>query len=149
MDIKLLIETSADLNGVLCKVAGEGDAAATVYVYDLMKDRGVTVTDEGWRALQALERKRGTTTVYTVPSRPGALAPTRRIHKICKGPRLHERSEAAKSVMPQAIEWLRQQDPTFKTLQRSVQCKKLSQDLSIPMETARGTITKLKQKGLL
>lgn len=142
--------TDLDCNTLLQHVASQCDAAATVYVYDYMKDHRLEISEGSWSALKQLEGKshKG---VYRIPAaKAGALSPERRIHKICKGPRTHERSEAAKMVLPQAISWLKSQDTaTFKTLERSKQAKQVASALNVPLETARGVITKLKQKGLL
>ena len=143
-----------DPNALLIKVAGQRDSRATVYVYDHMKARGIELSTGACEALRSLEALRGkeSRNIYDVPVKAGALAPDRRIHKVCKGPRLHERSEAAKEIMDRAIPWLRQQqqqNPVFNDLDRIKQAKALASDLGVPLETARGAITKLKQRGLM
>ncbi len=139
----------ADLNGLLQRVAGDNDARAAVYVYDYMKDKGVTCNEASWVSLHKLERNRNPILKYTVPTKDRALPPSRRIHKICKGVRLHERSEAAKDIMPQVNVWLSHREPNFSQLDRISQAKMLAKDLTVPLETARGAITKLKQQGKL
>jgi len=138
-----------DLNGLLQQVASCGDARSTVYVYDYMKEKKIICDEASWLSLQKLERNKNLIIKYVVPTKERALAPARRIHKICKGVRLHDRSEAAKDIMPQATSWLTHKDSCFSQLDRISQAKSLAKDLSLPLETARGVITKLKQQGKL
>lgn len=140
--------SATELNELLRQVASVGDSRAAVYVYDAMKLRKIPYDDSSWEALRTLERTRSNNIAYRVATRPGALAPPRRIHKICKGSRLHTRSEMAKESMPEAIAYVKA-TPGFSGLDRIKQAKMLSATLGIPFEHARGVVTKLKQTGNL
>jgi len=137
---------SSQLNEILIATATAKDAVATIYIYDYMKSKNAQLSGLSWDALNKLEGKNTKiVSLYKVPaSNKRTLNPSRRIHKICKGPRLHNRSESAKLIMPQAIEWLSQQQKITKSI---VMAKKLAKDINIPFDTARGAITKLKQTG--
>jgi hypothetical protein len=153
MDIQARLDninacSASELNSLLQQVASVGDARASVYVYDAMRLRKVTCDSASWEALRTLERTRSSNIAYRVATRAGALAPSRRIHKICKGSRLHDRSEAAKESMPEAITYVRA-TPGFSGLDRIAQAKMISVALGIPFEHARGVVTKLKQTGNL
>lgn len=137
------------LDKLLQEVAGTGDARATVYIYDIMKAKGYKVTPAGWNALKILEGKRSDKIIYRVPpSTARTLTPSRRIHKICKGVRLHDRSEAAKDIMPAAIDWLHRNRAAVEKMDRISAAKMLMKEVGVSLECARGAITKLKQKGL-
>jgi len=146
--------SSAKHNELLIGLAAQNDQRAVIYVYDYMRDHNIGLTDQAKEALVKLEstRGKGLRVIYNVPVPEGRqLAANRRIHKICKGARLHDRSEAAKEIMDRAIPWLQThlKEPSFTKLDRIKMAKLMASELDVPLETARGAITKLKQKGLL
>lgn len=138
---------SSKYNMLLTVIADQGDAAATVYIYDKMKACNIKVDEVSWIALNKLERSKHFTIYSVPPSDKIQLNPSRRIHKICKGPRLHERSEAAKLVYDDVISWLKTND--ISKFARIKQAQLIAKGLSIPLESARGVVTKLKMKGIL
>jgi len=149
--MSLVFEGVIDGNLLIQKLAKECDARAVIYIYDQMKSKALEITSETWNALRKLEKvakEKKLVEKYSVPVKVGALAPGRRIHKICKGVVLHERSKLAKNVMPLAIKWVTENKNVLPT-ERSQQVQMLVSELKIDKDTARGVITKLKQKGLL
>jgi len=84
-----------------------------------------------------------------------ALAPARRLHKICKGRRLSARSVSADAHLARALEWLAAQRAAGRTLNatggrpRSELAAELQAALRIDKEAARGLVTKLKRKKAL
>jgi hypothetical protein len=111
-----------------------------------MKSQGIGISDISWVALNKLESSKHQV-IYDVPkSDKPSLSPGRRIHKICKGPRLHARSEAAKLVMNDAILWIKtsENSRTLACMPRMKQVKTLANAMGIDIETARGVITKFK-----
>eukprot|EP00966_Prymnesium_polylepis_P171531 3965807-Prymnesium_polylepis.2 len=84
-----------------------------------------------------------------------ALAPSRRLHKICKGRRLSARSSSADEHLARALEWAAAQRSSGRTLVgdggrgRSELAKELKQALQIDLEAARGLVTKLKRRKAL
>ena len=113
------------------------------------------------RALQQLHDKgkgRVPAGGLRVPAKTGrSLAPARRLHKIMKGRRLSARSDAAKSVLAPATQWVaaerakgRKFNGVTTAKARISLAKELRAALSLPsLEVARGLVTKLKQKKLL
>jgi hypothetical protein len=147
-----------ELNELLRCSAAHGDARATVHVFDLLGAGAVDAA--GWEALRTLEQQRACREVFAVPAAARAqLAPLRRIHKICKGPRLHERSEMAKRVMPRVLEWLEARAGCGRNAvsnaarlcgkRRRAQADVLRKELGLRVACARGVVTKLKQKKVI
>lgn len=135
---------SSTMNMLLTSVANQRDAAAAVYIYDKMKEMKIPVDEISWIALNKLEKSKHQS-IYVVPvTDKKTLHPSRRIHKICKGPRLHARSEAAKEVLSEAKEWLKTVNPEFYSYHRIKKAKIIAEALQIPLETARGVVTKLR-----
>ena len=81
-----------------------------------------------------------------------ALAPARRLHKICKGRRLSVHSVSADAHLARALEWVAAQRAAGRTLNatggrpRSELAAELQAALRIDKEGARGLVTKLKRK---
>ena len=93
-----------------------------------------------------------------VPAPKGkALQPARRLHKICKGRRLSQRSNQALTVFEPAVKWVETQramgaaSPHASYLNgqgaaRHKLAQVLAAALCVLKETARGVVTKLKQR---
>ena len=148
---------------LLVELAAQGECAAVIAVWDALKANGVAPNEAAWAALDRLHsRGKGKIPVgrLTVPFKAGgarALAPGRRLHKIMKGRRLSARSDAAKSVLGPATQWVaaerakgRKFNGVTTAKARISLAKELRAALSLPsLEVARGLVTKLKQKKLL
>jgi hypothetical protein len=130
------------------------DAAATVYVYDVVKCRGIELNERLWRLLETVEKDRGKTPAsYTVPVSKGkTLTPSRRIHKICKGPRMSQRNTDSKVHLDAARLWVAEQAEGSLNASGSGRfkvAKQLAAHLQIDMNTARGVVTSLKRAKVL
>lgn len=85
------------------------------------------------------------------------LAPPRRLHKICKGRTVSARSESAKASLDVAVAWLAAERKKGRSTflgkggarGRRGLVKELKKVLGVSNDTARGLVTKLKQKKLL
>ncbi len=126
------------------------DAAATVYVYDVVKCRNIELNERLWQLLETVEKDRGKTPAsYTVPAPQGkTLTPSRRIHKICKGPRMSQRSADSKVHLEAAKLWVAEQPEGSLDASgggRFKVAKRLAAHLKIDMNTARGVVTALKR----
>ena len=149
----------AHLNHLLRAVAAQGDARAAVHCVDLLTSARIDAAS--WDALRKLESQRVQRDVYDVAVRVGGrtLAPLRRIHKICKGPRTRQRSDAAKEALPSVLQWLEadahgrrgavSNRQIFQGVKRRAQADILRKELGLDMNCARGVVTKLKQKKLI
>jgi hypothetical protein len=150
--------SAVELNELLRCCVSHRDARATVHVFHLLGSGSIDAAS--WDALKTLEQERTHREVFAVPVPARAqLAPLRRIHKICKGPRLHERSEMAKRVMPRVMEWLEARVGSGRKAmsnaqrlcgkRRRAQADALAKELGLRATCARGVVTKLKQKKLI
>ncbi len=99
-------------------------------------------------------RNKRTVQAHSIPQQTKrTLSAERRIHKICKGPRLSRRNEDAKEHLEAAKEWLRSNggalDARSSAKARLNAAATLSRALSISRDTARGLVTSLKKRGVL
>lgn len=91
------------------------------------------------------------------PLKRKTLAPPRRLHKICKGRTVSARSESAKASLDVAVAWLAAERKKGRSTflgkggarGRRGLVKELKKVLGVSNDTARGLVTKLKQKKLL
>jgi hypothetical protein len=148
--------SDVDLCDLLVAVAAANDAPATVYVYDIVKGRGLEITDRLKRALRGIEADRGRTAPkFTIPfSARRTLDPARRVHKICKGWRVSERNTEAAAYLEAATAWVQRQPPGTVDARSSAGAriniaKQLRTVLGVNLETARGVVTSLKRRNVL
>jgi hypothetical protein len=139
-----------NLNSLLQDLANRLETDALVRVWDT---RGNTaIRPATWQAMEQLHTlgkgKIPGGTIHPESDRR-RLAPARRLHKILKGKRVSARSTAAKDHVSVAVEYIRAHPKSLANVHRSVQAKVLKKALQIDLETARGLITKLKQKKLI
>ena len=145
---------------LVCDIAAHKDAAAAVYVYDIMKSKGkdVDVTPAVRAALKSLEADRGKAgPSFTVPaiveSGKRTLQPSRRIHKICKGAKMTKRSVDAAPHVDAAKLWVQSQPPGSINARscsgRIKTARTLQTFLGVSFETARGLVTSLKRRKVL
>lgn len=137
------------INQLLQDLANARETDALIRVWDV---RGNTqISYETMHAMEQLHRlgkgkiPRGT--IIMPLDRPRLPAP-RRLHKIFKGYTLRERSDEAKKYVTEATKYVLEH-PNFKTLKRSDQIIELKHNLRVPNNTARGLVTKLKQKNII
>ena len=125
---------------------------AAVFIFDQIKSRGSTPTEEVYEILEQLHSK-------TLPESsgvrvplldPGAktLAPRRRIHKIIKGWRQKKTNLVATQYLAKVQGFLGNQ-PEYKSLPRIKLARKIEKGCRIDFETSRRIVTKLKQTGYL
>jgi hypothetical protein len=152
------VESLADVEAVqlLIDVCATRDARATVYVYDVVRTRGITLTGTIKDAMRRVEADRGRTpfSVSVPPNMAPHLEPARRVHKICKGWRVSERNTEAAQHLIRAQAWLALQpvgsvDTRTSAGARIRVARLLARELHVTVETARGVVTSLKRKGLL
>jgi hypothetical protein len=138
-------------NQLLSDLADAKETEALIRIWDV---RGTHVISPG--TMESMERlhnlgkgkiPRGTIILPTEDSRR-RLPAARRLHKIFKGRILSARSDAAKEYIVDAADYLIEH-PEIKAMKKSDQIKELKNHFSIPNDTARGIVTKLKQKKLL
>ena len=150
---------SADANLLIRDLANAGEIAAVIHVWDITPKR----EEETWRAIEKLHTKcrkrkgkiQRVSKQIKLPE-PGCslrkLHPSRRLHKIWKGRVLHKRSEKAKPHLDGAIAWLESERSKGRIVKADTSSRmrkvavKLSKELQVDTETARGLVTKLKQK---
>ena len=141
--------SASEINTLLQELATLKETDALVRVWDMRGSK--TITPETWKAIEKLHNLgKGNIPEGTIimPSDRPRLAASRRLHKIVKGKIVSARSDAAKEHLPTAMQYLRNH-PELNDKQRSVQVATLKEALSIAADTARGLVTKLKQKKLL
>ena len=151
-----------ELNAMAAELADAGETGALMQIWDELKgSKGASPAT--WVAVERLHaRGKGKIPSGTLrlseDRPPQAMAPARRLHKICKGRRLSARSSAVDStdeVLPRGIDWVRGQQASGSSLvaaggkQRMAIAKELVKALGIDLETARGLVTKLKRKKVL
>jgi hypothetical protein len=150
------------LNVLLQDLAAANETDALIRVWDVLGNSKLC-DPTTWQALETLHSKKGKvpTGKLTVPAAPGrTLQPARRLHKICKGRRLSARSTAAGHSLDGAVQWLAAERlKGRKTFLggigggggkgRRLLAAELQAALGIDKETARGLVTKLKQKKML
>lgn len=146
-----------DINDLLVLLAEHKETDALVRVWDTIpkKDLARVVTDQTWSAIEKLHSlgkgKIPNGTIIMPSDGAGAarrLPAPRRLHKIIKGRIIHNRSELAKAHLPAAMAFAATH-PELTAQHRSVQVKRIKAELKISNDTARGLVTKLKQKKLL
>lgn len=143
---------TSQLQDLFCAVGVYKDAAAIVYLYDIVKSKGVNASM--WETLKRLEKDRGTTpSTFTVPiPMTRTLQPARRIHKICKGARLSDRNKDAASHIEAAKQWVvtsENVDARSSASARMKTAKALAKHLNIDLEVSRGLVTSLKRMKVL
>jgi hypothetical protein len=137
------------LNCLLKDLADAKETNALVRVWDIRNK--ATIYPETMSAMESLHNMgkgkipEGTIVLASDRTR---LAPARRLHKIFKGQVLSSRSEAAKQYIVEAAAYL-SKHPEIKTMKKGEQIKVFRNELNMPNDTARGLVTKLKQKKLL
>jgi hypothetical protein len=144
---------STEANLLIRLLADAGQTAATIRVWDATPKREAT----SWEAIDKLHRQRNIEegTIKLPPLAGRVLTSSRRLHKIWKGRKIHQRSEKAKLHLDDAIVWLNEQYSKGRVLgahtssKRMKLAKELAKELHISVATARGLVTKLKQKKLL
>ena len=149
--------SDAEIESLLACVAKAKDAKAAVYVYDHIKQRGLTKSIKCRSALEALERtcrQNQSTEVYSIPANTKrTMSANRRIHKICKGSRMIRRNDAAAECLEAAKSWIQASgdglDARSSARARRTASVTLSKALEIPLETARGLVTLLKRTKVL
>ena len=145
----------ASLNALARDCASAQQTGALVRVWDALG--GAAQAEEAtWAAVVRLhDRGKGAVpegSLRLPAPRARALAPARRLHKIVKGRVAARRSDAARAHLDVAAAWLRRQRaagtaPVAQTAkQRRALVATLKADLRLDAETARGLVTKLKQK---
>lgn len=145
-----------DLPSLFCDIATYGDAAAAVYVYDIIKGKGVEITKSMRESLLKLEADKGkTSSTFIIPKTTRrCLSPARRIHKICKGARMSKRSDDASQYIEAAKVWVLAQEPVSVDARSSCNArikiaKRLAEHLKIKFSVARGVVTSLKRGKVL
>ena len=159
--------STAALNLLLVALADAGETAALVRVWDALKARpGGTakgVAAPTWAAVERLHSlgKKGIPKAGALALPPlgaRALAPARRLHKICKGRTTATRSDGAKPFMAAAAAWLEAERRHGRWPKGSAATgrgrRKLADALKAALalpnaDTARGVVTKLKQRKLM
>ena len=159
--------SSASLNPLLVALADAGETAALVRVWDVLKAlpggtaKGVAAPT--WAAVERLHSlgKKGIPKAGALALPPlgaRALAPARRLHKICKGRTTATRSDGAKPFMAAAAAWLEAERRHGRWPKGSAATgrgrRKLADALKAALalpnaDTARGVVTKLKQRKLM
>eukprot|EP00854_Cymbomonas_tetramitiformis_P001737 gene1737-2397_t len=147
--------SSSALNSLACALAKAGETAALVRVWDALGgSQGASPAT--WLAVEALHARgkdripNGTLRLPALSAR--ALAPARRLHKICKGRRMSARSAGVQDYIANGLAWVAAQRVAGRSLDagsgraRSIMAKELRKALSINLETARGLVTTLKRK---
>ena len=148
------------LNQLVIDLAGVRETEALIRVWDAMGgSKGAE--ERTWQAVEGLHSlgkdkiPRGTLALPVLHKR--TLEPARRLHKICKGRRLSQRSDQALTVFEPAVKWVETQramgaaSPHASYLNgqgaaRHKLAQVLAAALCVPKETARGVVTKLKQR---
>jgi hypothetical protein len=148
-------------------LADAGETAALVRVWDVLKAlpggtaKGVAAPT--WAAVERLHSlgKKGIPKAGALALPPlgaRALAPARRLHKICKGRTTATRSDGAKPFMAAAAAWLEAERRHGRWPKGSAATgrgrRKLADALKAALalpnaDTARGVVTKLKQRKLM
>uniref|UniRef100_A0A6C0J5S4 Uncharacterized protein n=1 Tax=viral metagenome TaxID=1070528 RepID=A0A6C0J5S4_9ZZZZ len=147
--LKINISDKAELNTLLQDLAREKETEALVRIWDTKKN--TEIDKETMLAITELHNMgkgkipHGT---IDIPYDRPRLAPSRRLHKICKGYLLHTRSEAAKQYIIAAILYV-DSHPEYAELKKGEQIKVIRNYLKIPNDTARGLVTKLKHKRVI
>ena len=145
----------ARLNALARECAAAQQTGALVRLWDALG--GAPHAEEAtWAAVERLHsRGKGKVpegSLRLPPPRARALAPARRLHKIVKGRVAARRSDAARAHLDAAGAWLRRERaagsaPVAESAQqRRALAAALKSDLRLDAETARGLVTKLKQK---
>lgn len=123
-----------------------------VFIFDQIKSRGWTPTEEVYQILEELHSKTlpESNKVKVPIVNPGAktLAPRRRIHKIIKGWRMKQTNQISIQYLPKA-KGLLECRPDYKRLPRIELAKKIANGCHLDFETSRRIVTKLKQTGYL
>jgi hypothetical protein len=146
------------LNELAQSLADACETAALVRVWDALGgSQGATPAT--WSAVERLHsRGKGRVpdgSIRLPAAATRALAPMRRLHKICKGRRLSVRSVSADAHLARALDWVAAQHAAGRTLNatggrpRSELAAELQVALRIDKEAARGLVTKLKRKTAL
>jgi len=153
---------------LIALLADRNEIGALIALWDKTKAMNLDPASDArsWSAVTALhkrqKRKGGkagigkATELRVPPSRKRSLAPSRRLHKICKGKRMSARASAAKEYVDAAISFLDAERAAGRAVLRSdvesgkgriKLAKRLKRELNIAtLETARGLVTTLKRK---
>mmetsp|Transcript_17357 Transcript_17357/g.34566 ORF Transcript_17357/g.34566 Transcript_17357/m.34566 type:complete len:183 (+) Transcript_17357:91-639(+) len=153
----------AKCNEMIGRLELAGQTHAIIVVWDAMGGKNYA-SSKTWVAIERLHsRGKGRIPAgnlilpewHTV----SRMAPERRLHKICKGRVLSQRSSKASDFIEPALLWLRQQRDIGQEIKlssgrgtnrsRFQLIRQLQTALNIDKDTARGLVTKLKQKKLL
>lgn len=162
--------SAEESSALMADLHAAGEYAAFVFLWDILKAQGGTMTPELKQQLYDAHGK-GAQDTLTVPDDRRRMSSKRRIHKIVMGPirssKLKRRSEAAVEYVATAAEWYNQSTKakTFSLASRNGR-KKLAKLMchaglhckgweswagleGITANAALGVITKLKQKKLV
>jgi len=138
--------TEIELNMLLRDLASSKETDALIRIWDI---RGTyKIEPETMTAIEILHdmgKGRIPQGTIIIPSDRTRLAPARRLHKICKGKILHERSQAALEHIDDAMKYV-SNNPRYLSFDRGMQIKELKKNLNVSNDIARGLVTKIKQK---
>lgn len=156
----LTVEELETLDILARDLARAGETSAFVRVWDL-SGGSAAASEETWAAVERLhargKRRIPFGTLRIPPLERRTLSPGRRLHKIAKGRIMKNRSDAAHMHMDRALAWIEEQreNGRIKIIEnggaqaRRKLVKELKRELGVPEESARGLVTKLKQKKAL
>ena len=138
--------------------ADANETAALIRIWNLF-DGKQHATLKTWQRMERLHnaRRPGLDTLVLPKTDKRHLAPERRLHKIFKGRIMSARSEVAGDHIDRAISWLDEQRATGRELRekhksktkaqaRRLLSRELGSVLGVDQDTARGLVTKLKQR---
>ncbi len=141
--------TKETVNNMLQILAVKGETGGVIALWDKLKEHDWKVSDCAWNAMNNLHnRGKGKIPNGTFNLSTGRrLAPPRRLHKIFKGKRLSKRSDEAKKHIDHVIKLIENGQLEFDpTANRFKFAKDISKIIGVPLEVARGIVTKLKQR---
>mmetsp|Transcript_24025 Transcript_24025/g.48618 ORF Transcript_24025/g.48618 Transcript_24025/m.48618 type:complete len:183 (-) Transcript_24025:104-652(-) len=152
---------SVEMNHLAQELAETKETHALIRIWDKLKDGGCSNDDPATRVAINKLHSRGKGKIPTgtlkVAAVPNELNPARRLHKICKGAVLSERSESAREHLDAAcrvVEALRAEKHgggapypggKLEGRQKFELVAVLKRELGVTKNVARGIVTKLKQ----
>lgn len=136
----------SEYNKLLVETTDQREFAATVFIYDHMKNNAVEPTKETFQIIERLHSKTIPENKKIILKWDGKtrLTSRRRIHKIIKGHKYGDNYNEAKQYIGKVEEYLNK-NPEVKSYARIKMARSISNNCNITFDEARYVITNLKR----
>ena len=146
-DLSKYCSTIKDYHNILKQCCDRRECAASVYVYDKMKEKGFQPNHETYKILDPLHRKDliESNQLHLPVTKMRSLQPKRRIHKIMKGYATKNNYSKAMEHKQTVIDFLNKHPDIKHNPKRHWVAKQISKNCNLDVRTVRYIVTHLKR----